>query len=224
MIDSPRAIVLLICDDHRTLTDALAMVVEQDPELRMPAPPVSDPQEAIDLVRKFHPDVILMDVMFKGPMTGIDATTRIKKVSPKTKVVIMTAHEDDRTLVEAVEAGASGFLGKSEAVDKLLSSVKAAADGEVLIDPTTLTRILQQVNKQRQAQREALVRLAELTDREREVLQLLAQGERNDGVSEALGIKVQTVQTHVRNILGKLDVHSKLEAVAFAVRNGAISV
>jgi DNA-binding NarL/FixJ family response regulator len=222
--DRPRAIVLLICDDHRTLTDALAMVVDRDPILRMPTPPVADPEEAIELVRKFHPDVVLMDIMFKGDMNGIEATDKIKKISPKTKVVIMTAHEDERLMVEAVEAGASGFLGKSEAVEQLLSSVKAAADGEVLIDPMTLTRILHQVNKEREEQREATLRLSELTSREREVLELLAKGTRNDGIAEALGIHPQTVQTHVRNILSKLDVHSKLEAVAFAVKNGTITV
>jgi DNA-binding NarL/FixJ family response regulator len=165
-----------------------------------------------------------MDVMFKGEMNGIEATEKIKKISPKTKVVIMTAHEDERLLVEAVEAGASGFLGKSEAVEQLLSSVKAAADGEVLIDPTMLTRILQQVNKEREEQREATLRLSELTSREQQVLELLAQGMRNDAIAETLGIHPQTVQTHVRNILSKLDVHSKLEAVAFAVRNGTITV
>ncbi len=215
---------LLICDDHKILTDALAMVVERDPELRMIARPVHSPEEAIELCREHKPDVVLMDIVFKGPMNGIEATQKIKETSPATKVVIMTAHDDERLLVEAVEAGASGFLGKDEAADEVLHAAKAAAEGEVLIDPTTLTRLLHQVAREREAMRDAQALLSDLTEREREVLHLLAEGIRNDDIATKLFISPQTVQTHVRNLLAKLGVHSKLEAVAFAVKHGAISV
>jgi DNA-binding NarL/FixJ family response regulator len=171
-----RQTTLLICDDHKILTDALAMVVERDGSLRMIAAPVHVPEEAIELCREQQPDVVLMDIVFKGHMDGIKATRRIKEVSPATKVVIMTAHDDDRLLVEAVEAGASGFLGKEEAAGKVLSAAKAAAEGEVLIDPATLTRLLYQVSLEREARRDAEALLGELTEREREVLQLLAEG------------------------------------------------
>jgi DNA-binding NarL/FixJ family response regulator len=136
----------------------------------------------------------------------------------------MTAHDDDRLLVEAVEAGASGFLGKEEAAGEVLSAAKAAAEGEVLIDPATLTRLLHQVSLEREARRDAEALLGELTEREREILQLLAEGMRNDGIAHKLFISPQTVQTHVRNLLAKLGVHSKLEAVAFAVKHGGISI
>jgi RNA polymerase sigma factor (sigma-70 family) len=225
---SDQKVTLLICDDHKILTDALATVVGLDPTLVMVTPPVHDPVTAIEVCTEQLPDVVLMDIVFKGDgndaMTGIDATRRIKEVSPSTKVVIMTAHDEDRLLVEAVEAGASGFLGKDEAAEELLSAAKAAADGEVLIDPATLTRLLAQVAREREAQRDAQDLLDDLTDREREILQLLAEGMRNDDIAAKLFISPQTVQTHVRNILGKLRVHSKLEAVAFAVKHGAITV
>jgi NarL family two-component system response regulator LiaR len=216
----------LICDDHKILTDALAMVVERHGDLRLVAPPVHVPERAIELASEFAPDVVLMDLEFKGGggMTGIDATRRIKDASPSTKVVIMTAHDDERLLVDAVEAGASGFLGKDEAANEVLQAAKAAAEGEVLIDPSVLTRLLHQVAREREARREATNLLDDLTEREREILQLLAEGVRNDGIAEKLFISPQTVQTHVRNILGKLRVHSKLEAVAFAVKHGAITV
>jgi len=136
----------------------------------------------------------------------------------------MTAHHEDRLLVEAVEAGASGFLSKDEAAEEVLAAVKSAADGEVLIDPATLTRLLAQVAREREEQRDAMALLDDLTDREREILSLLAGGVRNDEIAQKLFISPQTVQTHVRNILGKLRVHSKLEAVAFAVRHRAIDV
>jgi DNA-binding NarL/FixJ family response regulator len=224
-VTKDRPVTLLICDDHKILTDALATVVGLDDTLDMVVPPVHTPQEAIALAEQHLPDVVLMDIVFKGgEMTGIEATRKIKETSPATKVVIMTAHDEDRLLVEAVEAGASGFLSKDEAAQEVLAAAKAAAEGEVLIDPGTLTRLLAQVAREREKQRDAMKLLDDLTDREREILQLLAGGKRNDDIAKQLFISPQTVQTHVRNILGKLRVHSKLEAVAFAVRHGAIQV
>jgi DNA-binding NarL/FixJ family response regulator len=224
LADASRPVTLLICDDHRVLTDALAIVVGLDAGLELVAPPVQDPQSAIDLCAEFLPDVVLMDVDLKSEMSGIDATRAIKENSPATKVIIMTAHDDDRLLVDAVEAGASGFLSKDDAAEAVLAAVKAAAEGEVLIDPGTLARLLPQVAREREQQRDALALLSDLTDREREILTLLAQGMRNEDIATQLYISPQTVQTHVRNILGKLRVHSKLEAVAFAVRHGTIAV
>jgi two-component system nitrate/nitrite response regulator NarL len=226
-VERGTSVSLLICDDHRILTDALAMVVERDDGLRLVAPPVADPELAVELCREHKPDVVLMDIVFKGRtgiMSGIEATRRIKEVSPATKVVIMTAHDEERLLVDAVEAGASGFLGKDEPADEVLSAAKAAAEGEVLIHPATLSRLLHQVTKQREEQREVQSLFAKLSDREWEILRLLAQGQRNEGIAAALFISPQTVQTHVRNVLGKLGVHSKLEAVALAVKHGEIEV
>jgi RNA polymerase sigma factor (sigma-70 family) len=222
--EDTRKITLLICDDHKVLTDALAMVVGLDGDLTMIAAPVHTAEEAIDIAAEHLPDVVLMDIVFKGGMSGIEATRAIKVASPSTKVVIMTAHDDEHLLVEAVEAGASGFLGKDEAAEEILSAAKSAADGEVLIDPTTLTRLLHRVAIEREERRDALNLLSDLTEREREILQLLAEGMRNEDIASKLFISPQTVQTHIRNILGKLRVHSKLEAVSFAVRHGAITV
>jgi DNA-binding NarL/FixJ family response regulator len=219
--DSAALVSLLICDDHKVLTDALSMVVGVDPTLTLVAPPVHTPEEGVMLSAEQLPDVVLMDIMFKGSeMTGIEATRRIKERSPSTKVVVMTAHDDDRLLVEAVEAGASGFLSKDMPADEILKATK----GEVLIDPVTLTRLLAQVAREREEQRDALALLNDLTERERQILHMLASGQRNDDIAAELYISPQTVQTHVRNILGKLRVHSKLEAVAFAVKHGAITV
>jgi DNA-binding NarL/FixJ family response regulator len=136
----------------------------------------------------------------------------------------MTAHDDERLLVEAVEAGASAFLGKDEPADQVLAAAKAAAEGDVLIDPSTLARLLHQVTKERQERREVLARFSTLTDREWEILRNVAEGRRNDDIASSLYISPQTVQTHVRNVLGKLEVHSKLEAVALAVRHNQIEL
>ena len=217
------AIRLLICDDHRLLTDTLTDVAGHDPALDL-LPPVHSAEEAVELAGQARPDVVLMDVHFPGTMTGIEATRRIKESSPTTKVVIMTAQEDERLLVEAVEAGASGFLHKTEGVDEFIGAVKAAAAGEILIDRAALARLLPQVSRERETQRGAQLLFGHLTEREREILGLLAKGLRNDDIAAGLFISPQTVQTHVRNLLGKLGVHSKLEAVALAVRHGAVTV
>ena len=221
---SSNRISVLICDDHRILTDSLAMIVRSDDELLLVGEPVTDPEAAIEVCRRERPDVVLMDYEFRGPINGREATRKIKAVSPSTSVIIMTAHEDDAVLVSCVEAGASGFLNKTEAVDEVLAAVKGAAAGEVLIDKVILSKAVHNVAQRREARREADAVLAQLTDREREILQLLAHGLRNDGIAEKLFISPQTVQTHVRNILAKLGVHSKLEAVSFAIRHGAVSV
>ena len=224
MDEGPRPVTLLICDDHRVLTDALAIVVGLDGGLELVAPPVQDPQSAIALCAEFLPDVVLMDVDLKSTMSGIDATRAIKENSPATKVIIMTAHDDDRLLVDAVEAGASGFLSKDDAAEAVLAAVKSAADGEVLIDPATL-RTAPPAGGPGARAAAGRARVAQRSDEpRREILTLLAQGMRNDDIATKLYISPQTVQTHVRNILGKLRVHSKLEAVAFAVRHGAIAV
>jgi len=218
-------ITLLICDDHKLLTDSLAMVIEAEPDLVMVDPPVDDPTVAVDLVRTHHPDVVLMDVGFKtSTMNGFDATRRIKEANPATNVIIMTASDDESALVAGVEAGAAGFLNKTEAVDEVLDAIRGAAEGEVLIDPALLARALQLVSKDREVRRQADQLLGQLTERELEVLRLLAKGIRNEAIAEQLFISQQTVQTHVRNILAKLRVHSKLEAVSFAVRHGAVQV
>jgi NarL family two-component system response regulator LiaR len=182
------------------------------------APPVQDPHEAIELCRVHHPDVVLMDYILNTDIDGAEATRAIKDDRPETNVVIMTGQQDERSMVNAVEAGASGFLNKTRALEEVIDAVKAAAAGEVLIEPATLARVLSVVSRQRETQRETQRLLDQLTQREREILDLTAQGKRNDDVARELYISPQTVHTHVRNILRKLGVNSRLEAVALAAR------
>jgi DNA-binding NarL/FixJ family response regulator len=216
-----RAIRVLICDDHRLVTETLTDVIGRDPDFDLLASANSS-IEAVALAADHRPDVVLMDLEFRGSMSGIEATRRIREASPSTKVVIMTAHEDERLLVDAVEAGASGFLRKTEGIEELVGAVKAAAAGEMLIDRAALARLLPRVAREREAHRDARRLMDLLTEREREILALLGQGSSNDEIASALYISPQTVQTHVRNILTKLGVHSKLAAVAFAARHGGI--
>jgi DNA-binding NarL/FixJ family response regulator len=217
-------ITLAICEDHRMLADALQMVVAEDEELHLVAPPVDNAEAAIALVEEHRPDVILMDIQLRGATTGIEATRSIRKISPDTQVVIVSGLGQERMLVEAVEAGACGFLDKTEAVEDAIAAVKAAAAGEPLIDPNTLSRLLRQAAEERAATRDTQMLTDQLTNREREMLQLLSQGLRNEDIAGSLHLSVRTVQTHVQNILGKLGVHSRLEAVAFAARAGIVTL
>ena len=222
--EARRRISLLVCDDHRLLTDALALAVGLDPDLRMVADPVHDGEAAEAVCAERRPDVVLMDVQLEGTISGLEATRRIKRVSPGTRVVIVTgsvAKED--ILLEAVEAGASGGLDKVHAMQDVLGIVKMAADGEVLVDRDELGRLLRKLERRGHGHREAALAAEPLTQREREVLQLVAQGLPNDQIASRLFLSVRTVRNHVQNILRKLGVHSKLQAAAFAVKNGLVS-
>jgi DNA-binding NarL/FixJ family response regulator len=217
-------IVLLIADDHRILTDTLVSVVQDDPRFRLAGPPAHSAEVAVEAALRERPDVVLMDVDFGGQMDGFEATRRIKERLPQTAVVVMTADDDPRLLVQAVQAGASGFLRKTEGVDDFLGALKAAAAGEVLVDRGELARLLPMVNREREAQAAARLLFEQLTHRERAILELSAQGLRTQAVAERLGISPQTAQTHIRNTLAKLGVHSKLQAVALAIRSGAVEL
>jgi DNA-binding NarL/FixJ family response regulator len=213
---------VLICEDHRVVADALGTIVGLEPDLELVAAPTADPEEAISISSASHPDVVLMDIELGGPMDGLEATRRIKELSPASNVVILTAHDADALLVEALEAGAVGFLHKSEAIEGVIDAVRQAADGSPLIDPARLPALLHRIAREREAKRDEQLLVAQLTGREREILQLLARGQSTEAVSAGLHISSHTVQTHVRNILAKLGAHSKLEAVAIAMRAGAV--
>lgn len=214
---------LLIVEDHRLLADSLAMVIAEDPSLSLVADPVDTAEGAVAATAEHRPDVILMDVQLRGPETGIEATRRIKDRFPDTKVVIISGLGHETLLVEATEAGASGFVDKTEAVEHAISAVKAAAAGEALVDPVLLSRLLRKMAVERRGRSEAERLVARLTPREQEILQLMADGLRNEAIAERLFLSVRTVQKHVQNILQKLAVHSKLEAVAFAAKAGVVS-
>lgn len=215
---------VMLCDDHRLLTDALSIALRTAVDIELVGT-CDEPEAAVEMAATERPDVVVMDVSFEGQdLTGLQATRLLKERSPASCVVILTGQTDERTMVEAIEAGASGFLAKTDAVDGVIDAVRSAARGEALFDPLLLAAVLPRVAKARELEGDAQRRLATLTSRETEILGLIADGGRNEDIAAQLHVSTATVQSHLHAILRKLDVHSKLEAVVFAVRNGALEV
>lgn len=223
--DDPQsaAITVLVCDDHRILSDALGIVLSRHPGIDLIAVPLTRGEDAVSACLEHHPAVVLMDIELAGDMDGLAATRRIKQELPQTHVVVMTAHEDDRLLISAIEAGASGFLFKTEGMAEVIETIEAAAEGRSLVDPHRLSRALRTTAQERDQEAAVRLRFDQLTTRENEILQLLALGLRNDDIARRLHIGTSTVHSHVKGILAKLKVRSRLEAVSLAVRHGAVS-
>lgn len=204
---------LLIADDHSVVRQGLRMFLGTDPEIEIVGE-AGDGAEALRLARQLQPDVVLMDLLMPV-MDGISATAAIRRELPDTEVVALTSVLEGAAVVDAVRAGAIGYLLKDTGAHELRRAIKAAAAGQVQLSPQAAARLLREVRTPD--------RIAEpLTDREMDVLRLLAQGKSNKEISQALNIAEQTVKTHVSHILDKLDVPSRTQAALYAIRAGLV--
>ncbi len=214
-VDEPSAIRVLLVDDHQLLTDALSQTLEREPDIRVVG--VAASVEEAKALSRDRLDVVLMD--FRLPDgTGADATRAIKARWPSARVVMLTALTDDETVLESIQSGADGYLTKDRAVDDVVSAVRAANAGETLLPRAIIVGIADRVAAARERGAERR-QVEPLTPRELEVLRALVDGLSTPEICERLFIAPNTLRTHVQNIMGKLRVHSKLEAVAFALRN-----
>jgi DNA-binding NarL/FixJ family response regulator len=207
------AIRIVIADDHSVVRQGLRMFLGLDPELEVVGE-ASDGTEALQLARELRPDVVVMDLLMPV-MNGIEATAAIRRELPDTEVLALTSVLEDASVVGAVRAGAIGYLLKDTKADALCQAIKAAAAGQVQLTPKAAARLMQAVSAPESPQ--------ELTDRENEVLRLLAQGQSNKQIARSLQIGEKTVKTHVSNILSKLGVQSRTQATLYAVRIGLVS-
>lgn len=205
---------VLIVDDHEMVAQSLAEALRQAADIEVVGI-AGTARAAREMVETAHPDVVLMDYRLPDG-DGVGATGEIKAVIPEVKVVMVTSTDDDAVLVRALEAGCSGFVPKHRPVQELIDAVRAAHAGEALVSPPLLARLLPRLRPTSRGVG------SDLTTRELEVLGLLAEGLSNQAVAERLTISLHTVRNHVQNILMKLGAHSKLEAVATAVREGII--
>jgi DNA-binding NarL/FixJ family response regulator len=198
--------------------EAVRSVLEAEPDVAVVAD-AGDGLSAMMEVGRTRPDCVLLDSAL-GTVDGIKATRMIKDRLPDCAVIVLAADEDPEVLLASIEAGATGFLTKGVPIDELIDAVRAACRGETMIPPRMLSDLLHRLLYRRKEQEEALRRTSRLTRREREVLALLAEGAGNESIAEALVISPQTARTHIQNVLGKLGVHSRLEAAMFVAQNG----
>jgi DNA-binding NarL/FixJ family response regulator len=205
---------VLICEDHRLVADAFALAVRATHDLDLVGDPVASAEAAIEIADRERPDVSLVDVYLEGATNGIEATRQIRAVSPQTRVVVLSGDRRDERLVDAFEAGASAFLYKGEPLGRLIDAIRDVGRGRTLIDDDSMPALLERTRSARARRSDVDRRFARLTPREREVLMALRSGTSNDAIAQTLRISRRTVDTHVQNILRKLGVHTKLQAVA----------
>ena len=228
--DSAVPIRVLLADDQPLIRAGLVMVITDAPDIEV-AGQAGSGAEALRLVHDVHPDVVVMDIRMPG-VDGIEATRRIKAESPGTKVLMLTTFDDDENVYGSLQAGASGFLLKDMPLDDILAAVRVVAAGEALIAPSVTRRLIAdfadagaQAGRDQRGQRDresaaARALLAGITEREREVLTLVARGLANSEIAAELVISLATAKTHVANLLTKLDARDRIQLVILAYEAG----
>jgi DNA-binding NarL/FixJ family response regulator len=221
--ERPEPIRTLIVDDHALFRRGLEMVLaaEEDIELVGEA---SDGEEAVKKAGESLPDVVLMDIRMPRS-SGIEACRAMKEVVPSAKIVILTISDEEEDLFEAIRAGASGYLLKDIPLDEVAETVRAVHGGQSLINPSMAGKLLHEfatLARRDEEERVERILAPRLTDREMQVLKLVARGMNNRDIAKELFISDNTVKNHVRNILEKLQIHSRMEAVMVAVRDKLI--
>ena len=204
---------ILIVDDHDVVRQGVRMYLALDPELEVVGE-AANGEEAVQLAREHKPDVVLMDLLMPV-MDGVTATGIVRQELPDTEVIALTSVLEDQAIYRAMRAGAIGYLLKNTKAADLVRAIKAAAAGQVQLSPEVAARLMREVGIPESPET--------LTDRESDVLRLLAQGKANKEIAAELIIGEKTVKTHVSNILSKLGVSSRTQAALYAVRLGLVS-
>jgi NarL family two-component system response regulator LiaR len=207
---------VVIAEDEAMTRELLARLIALEPDIEV-AGQAPNGRVAVGLCRKLMPDVLLTDIRMPE-MDGIEATKLVKSEMPSIQVVILTIHHDDANVFEAIKAGARGYVLKESPPEQTVAAIRAVTRGEALLHPGIASRVVAEFNRLT-AQHEADLKLyTQLTDREREVLSLLAQGKKNREIAEELFIAEKTVKNHVSNILWKLECNDRTQAALFASR------
>ncbi len=213
----------MIVDDHALFRRGLEMVLDEEPDIELVGQ-ASDGAEAVEKAAESLPDVVLMDIRMPRS-SGIEACRAMKEAAPSAKIVILTISDEEEDLFEAIRAGASGYLLKDIPLDEVADTVRAVHGGQSLINPSMAGKLLTEfavLAKRDDEERAQELPAPRLTEREMQVLKLVARGMNNRDIAKELFISENTVKNHVRNILEKLQIHSRMEAVMVAVREKLI--
>ncbi len=218
---------ILLADDHVMLRQGTVALLRRERDIQVVAE-ASNGQEAVDLARQLKPDIVVMDVRMPV-LSGIEATRQIRQTCPTIQVLVLTAHDDDQYVFSLLEAGASGYLLKTAPIVDLVKAIRQVHDGESPLDPSIAHKVVLRMSGKTPSPAGASAAtppapIEELTARELEVLQLLAQGLNNNAIAETLSISDRTVQAHLTNIFAKMHVSSRLEAVLTAIRRGWLAL
>jgi DNA-binding NarL/FixJ family response regulator len=214
---------VLIVDDHALFRRGLEMVLGQESDIEVVGE-AADGAEAVTMASEMAPDIVLMDVRMPR-RGGIDATSAIKQSVPSAKIVMLTISDEEADLYDAIKAGAMGYLLKEISIDEVAADIRAVYNGQSLISPSMASKLLSEFasmikNKDDRPQ----LPTPRLTEREMEVLRLVAKGLNNRDIAKQLYISENTVKNHIRNILEKLQLHSRMEAVVYAVREKLLEI
>jgi len=218
-VDEAISVRVLLVDDHDLFRTGLRNLLEERGVVI--AGEAGDGAEAVRLVREVAPDVVIMDLHMPG-VSGIEAIRQIGGIAPLTRVLVLTISDQDEDVLHAILAGACGYLLKDSSVEELIRGIEAAAIGESLVSPAIAGKVLQQVRATAASPDAAETIRAELSEREIEVLKLIASGNDNAMIAAELHISPKTVKNHISNILMKLQIQNRIQAAVYAVRSGIV--
>jgi len=214
-----KKITVLLADDHRILREGIRSLLEKEPDIEVVAE-ASEGGEAVAKAQQLSPDLVLMDITMPG-MNGLEATRQIKALKPGVKVLILTMHEGNQYISEFLRSGASGYVLKDTAAQELVGAIRAVNQGDAFLYPSIARMLLEEYIQKVQSGEER-GSYDGLTDREREVLRMVAEGKTNKEIADDISLSVRTVQAHRANLMGKLHMHDRTELVRYAIRKGLI--
>ena len=210
---------VLIVDDHVIVRDGVRMILEAQPDIEVVGE-ASDGRQALEAARQLSPGVVLMDIAMPG-MNGLEATAAIKQELPDVQVLILTMHEDNEYFFQVLRAGASGYVLKGASSNDLVSAIRAVHQGGVYLHPAVAKNLVSDYVRQMEPG-EDRTRYDGLSDRERQVLKLVAEGKTSQQIAEELFLSVNTVQTHRSHIMEKLGLHNRTDLIRYALRKGLV--
>ncbi|MGE5263872.1 MAG: response regulator [Acidobacteriota bacterium] len=212
---------VLICDDHTILREGIRLLLNSQPDIEVVAEAV-DGREAVDKAREVKPDIILMDIAMPL-LNGLEATKQIRRDNPNARVLVLTMYESDEYVSQMLEAGAAGYVLKKVAGSELVYAIHSVYNGEAFLYPSITKRLVEDYLRRVELGQER-DSFDGLTDREREVLQLIAEGHTNKEIADLLNLSVRTVQNHRAHIMEKLGMHDRGELIKYAIQKGIIEL